>query len=57
MSGSERDAGRPGIPDDDDRIAVLASALRSCLTRLDDLGEGDGPTAKAARAALRRAGL
>ena len=57
MPETERDAGRPGIPDDDDRIAVLVSALRACLTRLDDLGEGDGPTAKAARDALRRAGL
>jgi hypothetical protein len=41
---------------DDQTADVLADALISCIVRLDDLGEGDGPTAKHARAALRRAG-
>ena len=51
-------AGRPGITDDrDPLIDVLIDALTSCIVRLEDLNEGDGPTAQAARAALRRAGL
>jgi hypothetical protein len=35
---------------------ALADALTSCLVRLDDLNEGDGPTARYGRQALRRAG-
>ncbi len=35
----------------------MAAALSACLDRLNDVGEGDTPTAQAARDALRRAGL
>jgi hypothetical protein len=37
-------------------VEVLADALTSCIVRLEDLNEGDGPTAQHARQALRRAG-
>jgi hypothetical protein len=53
---SEVAAGRAAMPEPDALVEALADALTSCLVRLDDLGEGDGPTAEYARATLRRAG-
>jgi hypothetical protein len=35
----------------------ITAALCACITRLEDLGDGDGPTAKLARNALREAAL
>jgi len=46
-----------GLADMRCRGVILADALRSCLTRLDDIGQGDGPTAQAAQRALAKAGL
>ncbi len=61
------DAGRAGMADRGVALhavralceanRTLAAALSACLTRLDDLGEGDTPTALGARDALRKAGL
>jgi hypothetical protein len=52
---------RAGIPEapllPEARVILLTAALRACLTRLDDLGDGDGSTAQAGRDALRRAAL
>jgi hypothetical protein len=38
-------------------LLTMMAALCACLTRLEDLGDGDGPTAELARNALREAGL
>lgn len=46
-----------GVADMRRRGVILADALRACITRLSDLGDGDNPPAENARAALLRAGL